>query len=341
MAGVAANARNLTEKERDLMRNAGIQWLRSDRFGFDPEIFLRGENQPVCFFETKNKVLALRQEGFSLMGITPGPKSLPASAGAPGSREYLHNYRRICAFLGMEFHGLIDFWQVANELDIWIFRHVLSLDQSVEFLRSGIRGLNETDEQLKVGINITLFPSRPGEIDGNTELHEGLTIATGIYRDTDLNLAYAGFDSYPGTWRDGGAESWDEYLDKFHELTGKPIIIQEFGYSSAGETMSESESSSGIYPCKAGKWRFSWEGGHTPEVQARFIEESLKIFASKPFVIGATYYHWSDHEKCWQCGQSDCPIETAWGLVDRKGIPKPSYYAFRDGVGANFSRTTD
>ncbi len=77
MAGVAANARNLTEKERDLMRNAGIQWLRSDGFGFDPEIFLRGEKQPVCFFETKNKVLALRRESFGLMGITPGPKSLP------------------------------------------------------------------------------------------------------------------------------------------------------------------------------------------------------------------------------------------------------------------------
>jgi hypothetical protein len=338
MVGVAANALNLTSGERELMRGAGIRWLRSEEFGFDPEIFLSGERQPAQFSEARNQVAALRQEGFSLMGITPGPKGMPGIAGIPGSREYLDNYRRICAFLGSEFRGLIDFWQVANELDIWIFRDALSLDQSIDFLKSGIRGLSETGGQLNVGINITLFPSRPGEVEGNTVLHEGVSIARAIYMDPELNLSYAGFDSYPGSWRDGGAESWDDYLDQFHELTGKPIIIQEFGYSSAGDIMSESERSARTYPCKARKWRFSWRGGHTPEIQAQFIEESFKVFASKSFVVGATYFHWIDHEKCWQCGQSDCPIETAWGLVDRETNPKPSYYALRDSVDAYFAR---
>jgi hypothetical protein len=247
----------------------------------------------------------------------------------------------MCAFLGNEFRGLIDFWQVANELDIWLFRGALSLDQSSDFLKAGIRGLNEAGDHLKVGINITLFPSRPGKVDGNTDLHEGPSIATAIYSDPTLNLAYAGFDSYPGTWREGGAESWNDYLDEYYRLTGKPIIIQEFGYSSAGETMSETEDLSGIYPCKARKWRFSWRGAHTPDIQSQFITESFKIFASKPFVLGAIYFHWTDHDKCWQCGHSDCPVETAWGLIDRQKNLKPSYYGLRDASRTYFLPTND
>jgi hypothetical protein len=118
-------------------------------------------------------------------------------------------------------------------------------------------------------------------------------------------------------------------LDGFYELTGKPILIQEFGYSSAGEMMTPAEDRSGLYPCQAKKWRFSWRGAHTPENQAAFIEESSEFFSRKSFVIGATYYSWKDAAECWQCGASDCPAETAWGLLDRHGRTKPSYFAFQ------------
>ncbi|MDD5348943.1 MAG: hypothetical protein PHQ12_01910 [Chthoniobacteraceae bacterium] len=330
MAGVAADISALTGREKELMRDAGIQWLRTGNLGFDPQAFLRGEKQPGKFLAAKQRMAALRREGFRFTGITPGPLKMPETAGAPGSSAYLDNYRRICAFLGEEYRELVDYWQVANELDIWIFRHTLTLEQSVDFLKAGIRGVKETNAKSKVGINITLFPSRPGKVDGNTEAHEGVFIAKGIYQDSGLELDYAGFDSYPGTWREGGAESWNEYLDAFYALTGKPIIIQEFGYSSAGEMMTPEENRSGIYPCKAKKWRFSWNGkGHTPEAQAEFIEASYRIFAQKPHVLGATYFRWTDPEKCWQCGQADCPVETAWGLLDRAKKPKPSYYSYQ------------
>jgi len=333
MVGVAAGVSHLTKEERVLIREAGIRWLRSGKFGFDQEKFLKGERQPEKFYNVKKLMTGLRDEGFNIMGITPGPREMVAGAGTPGSQEYLDNYRRMCAFLGRELKGIIGWWQIANELDIWIFRHTLTMEQSAEFLKAGIRGMKSVGGSLNVGINITLFPSLPGEVDGNTELHEGVFLAKAIYHDPELQLDYAGFDSYPGTWRKGNAESWDEYLDAFHELTGKPIVIQEFGYSAAGDMMTEEEDKSGIYPCKARKWRFSSNGaGHTPEAQARFIEESFKIFANKPFVIGATYFSWQDAQECWQCGESDCPVETAWGLIDRAGNPKPSYHSLKASV---------
>ncbi len=332
MLGVAADYSRLSKPEIQLIHDAGIRWLRSGDLHFDIERFLNGLEQPAGFYEFKESVAAMQREGFQLLGITPGPQQMPEMSGTPGSKDYLENFRRICAFLGREFHGLIEYWQVANELDIWIFRASLSLEQSVDFLKAGITGLKETNPDLKVGINITLFPSLPGEVDGNTDLHEGVFIAKSIYRESGLNLDYAGFDSYPGTWRQGGPGSWDAYLEEFHKLTGKPIIIQEFGYSSEGELMNEEEIKNGTYPCVAKKWRFSWKGGHTREIQAAFIEESFRIFAQKPFVIGATYFRWNDPETCWQCGQKDCPAETAWGLVDRNKKPKPSYFSLKSSV---------
>jgi len=51
-------------------------------------------------------------------------------------------------------------------------------------------------------------------------------------------------------------------------------------------------------------------------------------------LLGQFFCRWEDQEACWQCGSPDCPIETAWGLVDLRGRPKPSFHAFRDGVAA-------
>ena len=329
MLGVAADILNLSGPEFRLIRDAGIGWLRTEGFGFDREKFLLGQAQSERFYEMKSRLTEIRRQGFQLMGITPGPRNMPAIAGEPGTKDFLDNYRRMCAALGSEFAGIIDYWQVANELDIWIFRAGLTLQQSVDFLKAGIIGLQEAGGKLKVGINLTLFPSRPGEVDGNTELHEGIFIAKGIYQDPSIDLDYAGFDSYPGTWREGGPESWNDYLDAFYELTRKPVIIQEFGYSSAGEMMSDDEKARGAYPCEVKKWRFAWRGAHTREIQAQFVSETFRILAGKPFVIGATYFRWNDPATCWQCGLPDCPAETAWGLVDRDRNPKPSYYSLK------------
>jgi hypothetical protein len=337
MAGVAAKIDELSTEDMQRMHDAGLRWLRSGIRGLDQERFFRGEKQPESFLEAHRKIAQLRKDGFEIMGLTPSPMETSAAAGKLGSPEYFGNYRSLCTFLGQTFKGLIDYWQIANEVDIEIFRGKLTLEQAAEFLKAGLRGMKDADRNLKVGINITLFPSKPGEVDWNTDQHEGVFIAKSIYEDTSLEIDYAGFDSYPGTCRDGGAESWDEYLDAFYELTKKPIIIQEFGYSAAGEVMTEEERKSGIYPCKIKKWKFAWKGAHTPEVQAEFVTESCKVFARKPYVIGATYYSWKDTATCWECGSPDCPIQTAFGLVDLNNNLKPSYHCLKSSLKAHFN----
>jgi len=336
MAGVSAKISSLSPDDRQRMRDAGLGWVRSEIHGLDLARFVRGEKQPESFYQARQRIAELRRNGFQVMALTPGPREMSATGDEPGSPEYYANFRRLCTFLGQEFKGLIDYWQIANELDIWIFRDTLDLDQSVEFLKAGLRGMRDAGKDLKIGVNITLFPSRPGEVDGNTDRHEGEFIAKAIFQDPSLDLDYAGFDSYPGTCRKGGADSWDEYLDAFHNLVQKPVIVQEYGYSSAGEIMTEEENRSGIYPCQLKKWRYGWKGAHSPEVQADFVTESLQVFSRKPYVIGATYYAWKDSPTCWECGSADCPIQTAFGLLDCQGNLKPSYQSLKTGLKTYF-----
>jgi len=71
---------------------------------------------------------------------------------------------------------------------------------------------------------------------------------------------------------------------------------------------------------------------HTPEGQADFYRAVLPRLAAQPFLLGAFIYAWKDGERCYACGQSDCPTETRWGLVDTQHKEKPSYYAVRDAL---------
>ncbi|WP_269522246.1 hypothetical protein [Coraliomargarita parva] len=325
MFGVAAQLPSLEARDFSLMKDAGIGCLRFGDFKFDLAAFVQGRPQGEGFRQASARVRDLCGEGFRLIGITPGPREMAAVSLEPGSHEYYQAYDRICRFLAETFGEWIQWWQVANELDIWIFRDQLDLVQSVKFLKTGIRAMKSVRPDLKVGINITLFPSLPGEVDGNTDAHEGLVVAEGIYGDPTLPVDYAGFDSYPGSWREGGPESWHAYLDDFHALTGKPVLVQEFGYASAGGIMSPEEAASGLYPCESKKWKFHWRGEHSEAVQAAYLQESLRIFRGKPFVLGAIYYNWRDAKRCWQCKKPDCPAETAWGLLDQEGQPKLSY----------------
>ena len=66
---------------------------------------------------------------------------------------------------------------------------------------------------------------------------------------------------------------------------------------------------------------------HTPKGQAELYDYIIKKVRNLDYVIGMCLYCWGDSDSCYVCGQSDCPVETGWGLVDGKGNPKPAYYA--------------
>jgi len=248
---------------------------------------------------------------------------LPDWMGELGSPEFLANYRGLCAFLAGDLRGLVDMWQIANELNLPVFSGPLNPAQACELVESGARGLKESNGSALVGTNTA----------GTDEIAH--YIIGRLHSLPDGLLDYCGVDGYYGSFGSGGPASWAETIDKLSTLSGLRVLINEWGYSSVGgsEHMSQQEIEQGKSVCQVKKWRHVWGGGHTPQVQAEFVSAAYEVFREKrEQMLGAFFYSWQDSATCWQCGSSDCPAETGWGLVDQLGNPKPVYGAFKRGV---------
>ena len=315
--GVSCGQKDLKKEETlKLLRRLGAEWIRTQIAAYP---FKNSEKRRITegFYNFKNMIKKIRQKGFKIMLITFLPKDIPGSFDRPRSNEYFNNCENLCSFIAKQFSSDIQYWQIANEMNLKIFRSPLTIDEAIEFLKACGKGIKKGNSSAKIGVNMA-------DLDKTA-----LYMYKRLYKDGEEIFDYAGIDGYFGSWQPGGPSSWNPALENLYKLISKPIIIQEFGYPSKGSVMTDEERSTGIYPCKLKKWWFKWKEGHTEREQAEYLTAALKIFLSKPYVIGAFYFCWSDREKCWQCGSSDCPVETGWGLVDINGKPKESYYAYQ------------
>lgn len=329
------------EADESLLKEAGIGWVRQGfPVPFEGKI---GGRTTDAFHKAKARAEDWNARGMKIMGVTPGPGVMtwkpdeqgkmrgvwnsryPEWMGELGSEELCQNYQAICGFLADQLHGVVEMWQIANELNITQFAGSLTPDQASQLALSSAYGLKASDSSLFVGTNMAGL---------NQAAHQMLK---NLHADPDGPINYCGIDCYFGTWSPGGPENWAGVIDELYDISGVKVLVNEWGYSSAGEVMTEDEkelqNKLRIPNCQLKKWRHAWSGGHTPEIQAQFVKRAYEIFRERrEKLLGAFFYRWEDQEKCWQCGEPDCPAETAWGLVDIQGNPKPAFHAFKEGV---------
>ncbi len=322
-----------------LMKGAGIDWVRQDfPFPFTDRI---GGELSKQYQEERAIAQSWAAKGFKVMGVSPLPGSggykadssgkmqfhwtsaFPDWAGAVGSDDYFRTYRQACAFLAHDLRGVVQMWQIANELDIELFAGPLNPRQGAELILHGAQGLKEADPALIVGPN-TAGTGAAYYLYGR------------LYADPHTPLDYCGIDGYYGSWAEGGPENWAPRVAELYALTQKPVLVNEWGFASRGDVMSPEEvnaRNAGVTACQFRRWPATWGGGHTPEVQAQFVKQAMDGFvAQREKLMGMFFYRWEDQEHCWQCGSPDCPLEIAWGLVGVDNTPKPSYSAFKEGV---------
>jgi hypothetical protein len=321
-----------------LIKAAGIGWVRQN-FPFPFKDRLGGELTKE-YEDAKKQARARMEQGFKLMGVTPlpgirtyvpdgqgGMKTVwkdyfPAWMGRPGSDELNNNYSEISSFIAREHKGVVQMWQIANELDIPIFTEPYSLPQACDLILTAAQGLKKADPELIVGTNQTT-------LDKANYFHGRL------FADPKAPLDYCGVDAYFGSWVSGGPESWDPLIADLYMMTGKKVLVNEWGFASQGGYCNTEERAGVVADAYCGlkKWPYTWGKGHSPDSQAAFITAAFGVFNKhRDRMLGQFFYRWEDQEKCWQCGESDCPLETAWGLVEREGKPKPGYHAFKEGV---------
>ncbi|MEW6750118.1 MAG: hypothetical protein AB1505_03975 [Candidatus Latescibacterota bacterium] len=328
-----------------LLREAGFGWIRQG-FPFPLAEGLGGRPSPQ-YAQARAAAQAWIERGFRVMGITPlvgfeavtftdeGSTSAwqgrtPPWMGELTGEEFARNYQRVCAFLARDLQGMVPLWQIGNEWDAPAFSGPLGLRRACELVFHAARGLKEADASLTVGTNAA-------GISKSYYFHGRL------YADPrGGDLDYCGVDQYFGSWQPGGPDTWDAHIWELAEITGRPLLINEWGYASEGEVMDETEKElsllHGAYysGCRFRRWPFQWDEGHTPEVQAAYIRRALEVFGGhRERILGLLFYRWEDQQICW-CGQADCPAQTRWGLVDPAGRPKPGFHAFREGIRQHF-----
>jgi hypothetical protein len=338
------------------MQAAEIGWLRMDiPFPFEDRL---GGTLTDTYRTAREEMRRAAGYGFKIQGILPqwGHRffdsqagenqwhdEFPAWMGTPEDDAYYAKFSQVAEFIARDLGDVPGgYWQIGNELDTFTFRGPYSIAQAVRFAFAGAEGILKARPGDHCGVN-------PAELSSASRELLRLAYAPGSPLD------YAGIDDYFGSWIPGEVSDWIPVIDEVAAITGKPVLIAEWGYPSLGKNlefdpalvermyqMSEDERVMalmelglplGVNPfCYWKGWANFCGDGHTEQVQAEYITEGLKIFAEHPQVLGSFLYCWRDSDMCYHCGQPKCPSECGWGLVKTDESPKLGLAAFRAAV---------
>ena len=214
-------------RELSLIRQANIRWARVDMpFPFQPGKW--GELTPE-YIAFRSRVKDYADGGLKTMCITPYPHSFSQFGLDPASPEGLEQVEKICKFMAQDLAPLGSVgYQITNELNVFHFRVPLTLEQAPDFIIAGIKGVHNGDPDAVCGYNSA----------GVAEDAQGMIQRIKPYHHL---IDYMGVDTYKGTWGDGEPDDIIGDINLTYDAVGLPVLVQEFGFSSAGEIFTRQE----------------------------------------------------------------------------------------------------
>lgn len=338
----------------DLMKEAGIEWVRTDcPYPFEKN----GELRPR-YISYKNECIEHASHGIKTFSVSPYPSTFIEYGIDPRTSEGLQKCGEVCEFLAHDLADVVDGWQITNEMYVVHFRAPLVHEEALPFIVECGKGLRRGNPNALIGHNSACDEWKPYYDMMNKEIgldYVGLDHYAGswlpggpkdfhpeiekLYEQTGLPVIIEefGFPSMGGSIGEGedieflnglGFKDWDDAASRFDDfMTHTPKGFQERGREIAVPERKKFLYDNRTHLMK--KWAESSDIVHTLEGQAQFYDELLPILMNEPHLMGAIIYCWSDSRACFLCGEEDCPIEIAWGLVDKDYNPKLSYYAVK------------
>ncbi len=337
------------ESESALLHDLGLGWTRLD-------VPYPTEDRYAPFLRM---IADYYEHGIRAVLISPYPSAFIRDNIDPTSPQGLREVEKICEKMAADFAPYQPCWQATNEMHMAHFRVPLTETQAVDFLISSIKGLRRGDPDAAVGHNSVedawLENAKRIERAVGGSDYIGLDLYAGTWVPGDENtyieaidnlyaalkrpviLMEFGFASVGDCMKEDKSDI-DEFLrewgfpggradipDNLERVIEKlPPKLRNIVYNAApAERLFTVQQEFFTHILK--KWPCPGGLPHTEEGQAEFYAGLLPKLLAHPHLGGAMLYCMQDYKRCFLCGEADCPLEIAWGLLRTDGSKKPAY----------------
>ena len=209
------------------VRGAGFEWIRKDiPFPFD-----RDGNVRQRYLDWKVEMRRYQENGLRVLAVSPFPQHFFDDGGIdPRLPENEARIREVAAFMAEDLQGTVGAIQVSNEMGVPRFTKPMeTMEQGARFLGIQLEAMHPLRGGLLIGYNAVMTQA---------DLHEKM-------RPWHKYCDYVGVDIYIGCFAPVG--NWmvmfDVMLRYTWSMTGRPLIITEFGYISGGAPKTKAEKS--------------------------------------------------------------------------------------------------
>ena len=212
------------EPQYDLIKEGNIEWFRDDiPFPYDAD-----GNISQSYKEWKEYVKGYADNGIRIFGITPYPEDYIEYGLDPRDPENREAIQDIARFYINDLKGIVGAFQVTNEMGIDRFTYPLTMEEAYEFIGMQLEAMYPIRGDIRIGYNLA-----------------ALSIAKMPFKMKPYHdyCDYVGVDLYLGCFENllKNADLYLTILGYVRMVTGKPIILCEFGYIGLGEPKTDKE----------------------------------------------------------------------------------------------------
>ncbi len=348
------------------MTAANINWVRFDMpFPFDENFKLTADYESF-----KQRCKKFKENGINVMTITPYPHDFTDRGIDVRTAVGKEKLKETARFLISDLQGCVSGIQVTNEMGIPHFTLPLNMNEAAEYIGLQLQemyplkgdiiiGYNSGGPQADLHYKMTPYLKYCDYVGidiyigcffhGYMWMFDAMLSYLWTFTKKPIILMEFGYISKgaPKTKKDkletlkkyGAKNEKDARENIASFLSNLPEFMQKHIKNVTGNDESryfslifKSDFKTHLYK-ELPKLTVIPGYPHTYDGQAKFYKDILPRLYKKPFLAGAFVYSYSDAQACHICGENDCPTETKWGLTERNGKEKPSYYAVKEAFG--------
>lgn len=214
------------DPDYELIKDANIGWFRDDipfPYGKDGKL-------SKYYIAWKKAAMGYVNEGIKIFGVTPYPDDYIEYGLDPRDPANKEAIQDIARFYITDLKDIVGAFQITNEMGVDRFTHPLTMKEARDFIGMQLEAMDPLKGDILIGYNLaaqSLFPS-PLPI---------------MMRKYHKYCDYVGMDIYMGCFEPvlRNADQFVTVLKLIRLITGKPVILTEFGYIGLGEPKSNIE----------------------------------------------------------------------------------------------------